>query len=272
MVCDEGSVGAKTLICALIARSQPERGPHVELNVFWTTLARRWYFLIIALACTIGATLLVVDRVGPTYQAQGSVLIFPPVATAQRETKLEVQGNPYLVLSGVSQARDIVIRELTSKSTREELAEQHPGSSFEATPDYMNSAPIILLTVKADSATIATNALEAVMDRVPETLAGLQSGLNLPANAVITSRPLISDTQPDVVRKGQIRAGIVTSFVTMVLSLLVIGLIDRLLAARRATAQPTQYLSPTDEQYWSIDLPRPMRDRPATGLDRQGRS
>ncbi len=207
----------------------------MELRVFWATLVRRWYFVVAALAFTVGATFLVVSMVGPTYEAEGSVLVFPPVATVQRDTQLEAQGNPYLVLNGVSQARDIVIRELMSKSTQEQLAEQSPGSSYEAIADYMNSAPIILLTVDADSASTATSALAVVMDHVPVILADLQAGLNLPTDAVITSKPLIADSQASVVRKGQIRAGIIAGVAMLSLSLLVIGLLDGILAARLAS-------------------------------------
>jgi hypothetical protein len=209
----------------------------MDLKVFWATLTRRWYLAVVALLFTVGTTLLVVNMVGPTYEAMGSVLVFPPVATVQRDTEIQAQGNPYLVLNGVGQARDIVIRTLTAKSTREELAEQDPGSSFEATPDFTNSAPIILFTVEANSSSAALSALAAVMDRVPTALNGLQSGLNLPADAVITSKPLIADAEPDVVHKGQIRAGIAAGVAALGLSILMIGLFDGLLAARRSTTR-----------------------------------
>lgn len=204
----------------------------MRLKDFWTTLVRRWYFVLIALALAAGGTFYVIDKVGPTYEAEGSVLVFPPVATVQRETELQTQGNPYLVLNGVSQARDIVIRALTSKSIVDELANEYPDSTFEATPDFTNSAPIILITAKAGSAPEATAALSAVMGRVPKILDDLQSGLDLPSQAEITSRPLVADTEPDPVYSSQIRAGIVAAVVALGLGLLLVGLLDGLMTGR----------------------------------------
>ena len=240
----------------------------MELRVFWATLVRRWYFVVAALAFTVGATFLVVSMVGPTYEAEGLVLVFPPVATVQRETQLQAQGNPYLVLSGVGQARDIVIRQLMSKSMQEQLAEQSPGSSYEAIPDNMNSAPVILLTVDADSASTATSALAVVMDHVPVTLADLQGGLNLPADALITSKPLIADPQPYVVRKGQIRAGIIAGVAMLGLSLLVIGLIDGILTARLAAKKSNRRhaLSTPDDSGQVAESPPAARTQGARRL------
>lgn len=204
----------------------------MRLQDFWTTLMRRWYLALIALVLAIGGTFYIVDKVGPTYEAEGSVLVFPPVATVQRETELQTQGNPYLVLNGVSQARDIVIRALTSKSTLDELADQYPDATFEATPDFTNSAPIILITTDAGSAEEATAALSAIMDRVPKILDDLQSGLDLPSQAMITSRPLVADNEPDAKHSNQIRAGIVAAVLALGIGLLLVGLIDGLLTGR----------------------------------------
>lgn len=204
----------------------------MRLKDFWATLVRRWYLALFVVVLAGASTYYVVDTVGPTYEAEGSVLVFPPVATVQRQTEVQTQGNPYLVLNGVSLARDIVIRSLTSKSTLDEIANQYPDSTFDATPDFTNSAPIILITAKANSAAEATAALAAVMDLVPKTLADLQSGLDLPNDAEITSRPLIADTDPDAVHSGQIRAGIVAAAVALGLGLLMVGLLDGLLTGR----------------------------------------
>ena len=206
----------------------------MRLTDFWATLSRRWYLVVAVLALAVGGTFYVVDKVGPTYEAEGSVLVFPPVATVQRETELQAQGNPYLVLNGVSQARDIVIRALTSKSTLDALANEFPDSTFEATPDFTNSAPIILITAEAGTSAEATAVLAAVMDRVPAILVDLQSGLDLPSQAEITSRPLVADADPDPVYSSQIRAGLVAGVVALGLGLLLVGLLDGLLAGRTA--------------------------------------
>jgi hypothetical protein len=222
----------------------------VQLKVFWATLLRRWYLLVIALTCTVVATVIVINKVGPTYEANGAVLLFPPTTTVQRGTIPKTEGNPYLELGGLNQMRDIVLRAVMSKNTHEALCQQqgdagyeamrrqlcdsHPTVSYEATQDYTNNAPMILITVEAKSPAIAVMGLDAVMNIVPKTVNELQAGLNLRPSATISSRPLTADKTPDVVLKQQIRAGIVAGAGTFTLSLLIIGLFDGLMAVRRA--------------------------------------
>lgn len=204
----------------------------MDLKTILAALVRRWYLVLLVIGFSVGATLFVAAKVGPTYEAQGAVLVFPPVATVQRGAKEVTQGNPYLALDGVSQARDIVIRELTSKKTADEFDIFYPGTTFEATPDVMNNAPIILITVESPAADTAVTAVSELMARIPTTLTGLQKGLGLDSNSVITSKPLIADEQPEPLHKEQIRAAVVAAVLALGLGLLVIGLLDGLLTGR----------------------------------------
>ncbi|WP_029137538.1 YveK family protein [Nakamurella lactea] len=234
----------------------------MQLKDFGATLLRRWYLLIVALAITIGGTLYIIDYVGPTYEAEGSVLVFPPVETVQRASEDQaIQGNPYLVLNGVSQARDIVIRALTSKSTQEAVATQVPNSSFEATPDFTNSAPIILITAHANTGEDATAALNTVIERVPKILSDLQAGLDLKSAALITSRPLLADKVATVVHKGQIRAGIVAGVGILGVCLLLIGLFDGLMARRRKRADQVAIEAEETAEADELERPSPRTEK-----------
>jgi hypothetical protein len=248
----------------------------VQLKVFWATLLRRWYFVILVLIGTVAASYFVVDKIGPTYEAKGAVLLFPPVTSVQQGSKSGTVGNPYLMLGGLNNARDIVIRALTAKATREELCQQRsdigyeamrsqlckprPSVMYEAAPDFTNSAPIVLITVDAGSATNAVTGLNAVMERIPAVLTDLQEGLNLEGNAEITSLPLVTDRQPDVVHKDQIRAGIVVGAGTLGLGLLMIGLLDGLAGARRSRG--TAHADTRDASAESGDQPRAIEAEP----------
>ena len=221
----------------------------MDLKAFWTTLLRRWYFVVVALMLTAASTYFVVDEVGPTYQAKGAVLLFPPVTTVREGVRTDTVGNPYLMLGGLTLVRDIVIRAMTAQTSqaelcrvsndpayeamRRDLCKPNPSITYQAVPDFTNSAPIILVTVDADSSTNAVAALNAVMGRVPVVLRELQAGLKLESSAVITSTPLVSDAKPEAVHKSQIRAGIVAAAGTFGFGLLIIGFVDGLLAARR---------------------------------------
>jgi hypothetical protein len=220
----------------------------VQVRVFLDTLLHRWYLVLVVLAATVAAGILVVRAVGPTYEATGAVLVLPPRTTVQQGLKEEANGNPYLALGGLTQVRDIAIRSVASQETnddlcrlrpdpayasmRNQLCKSDPAVTYDVTPDFTNSAPIVLVTVDADSAQNALVALDAVMERVPVVLSQLQAGMKLKADATITSAPLVADRQPEVVRKDQIRAGIVGAAGTLGLGLLAVGLIDALLGVR----------------------------------------
>lgn len=202
------------------------------MKVFLRTLAHRWPILVIVLVLTGVSTYAMLGRVGPTYESVGSTLIFPPADVDGPGPELS-GGNPYLELSGLTQARDIVIRTLTSKAVRTDVEEAFPGMSFEATPDFTNSAPIILFTVEAETPEVATQALINLMGRVPDTLANLQENQALTDRARITSLALTEDIEPTVVRKDQVRAGILVGAGTLGIGLLFIALLDGMLAVRR---------------------------------------
>jgi hypothetical protein len=207
----------------------------VQVSAFWAALLRRWYLLVAALLCTSAATVFFVNRIGPTYEAQGTTLLFPPVATVQQGDVTQTLGNPYLMLGGLTQARDIVIRTITSKSAREQLAKAHPDVQYTATQDYTTGGPLVLVTTKAPTADEAVAGLDAVVAEIPKSLEALQADLDLDSNAQITSKQITADRTPDVVHKSQIRGGIVVGAAVLVVSLLLIGLFDGLASSRGAS-------------------------------------
>ncbi len=238
----------------------------MQVNAFWAALLRRWYFLVMAVLCTAAATWFVVNRIGPTYEAQGTTVLFPPTTTVQQGSTTETLGNPYLMLGGLTQARDIVLRTITSKSARAELAESQPLAQFEATPDYTTGGPLVLVTVKAPTPEEAVAGLEAVLAEVPRSLEALQADLDLEKKARITSKQLTADETPDVLHKEQIRGGIVVGALTLAVSLLLIGLFDGLVGSRRGGAEGgggrRARREPGDEEEGSAHVTQLRRRRP----------
>ena len=193
---------------------------------------RRWYLVIVAVLLSGAASFWAVGQVGPTYTAEGTVLLFPPKMSTTTEGDLVESGNPYLELNGLTPARDVLIRTLTSKSSRLEIAERYPSAGYTAVSDFTNSGPIVLFDVTGATNDEAIGALHALMDRVPSTLHGLQARLGIPESTFITSEVLTKDPEADIVHKSQIRAGIVAGAGTLTLLLLAIGHIDGVVASR----------------------------------------
>lgn len=207
----------------------------MELRVFWRTLRRRWYLTLMVLALTVGASAYVVSSVGPTYEAEGSALVFPPASSSRVEGRTTTAGNPYLELAGVNQARDVVIRTLKSRNVQAQWGAKFPGMSYEVTPDFTNSAPIILFTVEGGTSEGAATALDDLISRVPQVLDDLQGSLGLPQEGLVTARTLTQDSRPAVVRKGQIRAALLATAASAGLGLLLLALADSLLSVRSRT-------------------------------------
>ena len=205
----------------------------MEMRVVWRSLRRRWYLVLALAVLTLGATFLVAQRVGETYEATGTVLVFPPSQT-QDPTGSMSQENPYLSLGGVNQARDVVVRALTSKKVGDAFGETYPtGTTFEIIPDFTNSAPIILFTVEAATPDVATEALSSLIDRVPVELEKMQSGLDLPAAQQVTSVVLTRDEVPAATKKAMIRSSLMTMAALGGMGLLLIALVDGWLTGRR---------------------------------------
>jgi hypothetical protein len=260
----------------------------VQIQVLWRALLRRWYAAALALVLAVVGTLLVVDEVGPTYESTGAVLVLPPETTLVQADQKQTNTNPFLALGSLSQVRDVAIRALTSQSTQAEmcastdpafasvrqgLCGEDPTVVFDVGPDYTNSAPIILIKVDADSVEASQAALKAIMDQVPVALAQLQAPMKLKADATILSAPLVADAKPEVVRKNQIRVGIVTGAGILGLGLMVVALLDHLLlsAAARRPRPAEDEDAATDEVdgWWAGDAEVSAIDREAQALSRE---
>jgi hypothetical protein len=133
---------------------------------------------------------------------------------------------------------------------QQELCGARPGVTYEVAPDFNSNAPIILVTIEANTPEHAVVALDAIMNRVPPALTALQRGLNLRPQTNITSMQIVTDTVPEVVRKDQIRAGIVAGAGTLALGLLMIALLDGWLASRWESRSSRNILAIPD---WSFE-------------------
>jgi hypothetical protein len=89
------------------------------------------------------------------------------------------------------------------------------------------------MEVSAPTTAAAGDGLKALVSTVPGTLKSLQSQLNLPDTAYITSTVLSTDPEPEVVRSGQMRAGIVIGVGSIGVVLLLVALLDSLLQSRK---------------------------------------
>lgn len=215
----------------------------MELSAVWGALARRWYLVIVSLGLTVVAVVVMMGRVGPSYTAQGTLLLFPPEGTTRAGERIE--GNPYLSLGGLNPARDILIRAMTSKTSRAAVEKSHPDVGYEMYADMAVSGPIIVVEVTGPSDEATIGALNTLFETVPTVLVDLQSDLEIKRREYITIQELTIDETAEEVTKDQLRAGIVAGAGVMVGGLLGIGLLDGLLLSRSRGGRRR----PEDEQH-----------------------
>ena len=87
-------------------------------------LLRRWYLLLVGVLCAVGAGFVTFQAVPPGYTASAEVLLLPPDPTVPED------GNPYLSLSGLTPAGDVLARALSDPQAADEIAASGgPGST-----------------------------------------------------------------------------------------------------------------------------------------------
>lgn len=208
----------------------------VDVRDFFAALRRRWILAVVAVIISALAGAGTVIAVGPKYEAAATVLLIPPRTTTVVGESDYTQGNPLLYLGGLNQTRDVLALRLLDDTVQRAVQEKYPLSEIEVAPEKSSSGPVLHISSTATSPENALGATALVRDRAAETLSALQADLKITTSARVTLIPLTANTEADVVRKGQIRAGVLAAFGVLIVMLLAIGLTDGLLRSRDTTA------------------------------------
>lgn len=190
-------------------------------------LVRRWYLVVIGLACTAALCAGAASKIGPTYEVNSSSVMMPGKATVVEG------GNPFLFLGGLTLARDVLVRSLASPEVEAQILETHPDASFTIAGDTTTSGPIILVTADASTPEAAQATMANVLATLPRQLTQLQSEAQAPDDARITLLPLSTDAEVTVVTKARTRALLAAAALGVIATVLVTGLVDGILLARR---------------------------------------
>lgn len=196
-----------------------------------SVLLRRWYVVALGLLATVGLSVWTMSFVPVRYAAQAEVLLLPP------RTTTGVSGNPYVDLGGLAPTRDVWARALGDPTVQERLVEQGASGTLEVSPDLASPAPLALMTVQAATPEEALALLAALLDESPRTLRGLQTDLDVPEAAHITSTVVTRSSAATVVRKPQIRVLLVVVAAGTAVTLLAAAACDALLFRVRGTSR-----------------------------------
>lgn len=200
-------------------------------------LARRWWLVVLGLLATValsvGAAMLV-----PTQQAiQATMLVLPPKplpTTAADGTVTTDPVNPFLELSGLAPAADVLARAMAGGAIQDELAPPGSTGTFEVVRDTSMSGPALLITATDRTAGQATALLDKVVARMPSVFADVQTQAGVTPSTAMTLTQVARDAKPTVSNKSQVRAILVAAVGGLVLTLLGTNLVDGLILRRKA--------------------------------------
>ncbi|TRW43573.1 Wzz/FepE/Etk N-terminal domain-containing protein [Georgenia yuyongxinii] len=204
-------------------------------------LIRRWYYVVVGVLLVAGLGVLTLTVVPPTFEARANVLLVPP------QTSVTNGDNPFLMLGGLTQPLDVVAKTLDADITRQALLDDAPGADYVVEPDSTSNSPILVVEATGATSAQALEVLHDVLDAVPTTLQELQGELEVAPPSQVTSMTLTVDERATAVQKERLRVVLAVSAVGLAGVVLLIGLLDGILIARRRLRTATRDLATTGE-------------------------
>lgn len=201
------------------------------LSELLAALARHRWLVALGLAATIGLSFGAFILVPANQVLNATMLVLPPTTTTE-----QVGGNAFLALDGLQSSADVLVRAMNSGDVSDSLVPTGSTGTYTVERDTSTSGPVVTVTA-TDTTTAKANALlDAVLHRMPDEFAALQSTANIPRSATMSLMPLSRDIKATESNKSQIRAVLVAAVGGLVVTVLCTALIDGMILRRRAEA------------------------------------
>jgi hypothetical protein len=158
----------------------------------------------VGLALTVAATVLVVSRVQPTYEARASVLLLAP-GTVQGDNGQTIRVNPFRSFDdSLRTTGTVVVEVLNSDATKERFDAQGLSTSYEVA--FALDDPLIAISTLSGRAPVAARTRDALVRRFTDELRERQLAAGAPVNEMITTSTVTS-TGPIASTSGRTRVG-----------------------------------------------------------------
>ncbi|WP_040162173.1 YveK family protein [Nigerium massiliense] len=206
----------------------------MDLSHVFTALARRWYLTLLAFVVAGLMGFLVFSAIGPTYVTKATSTLIPPpaVVAAQQKQNPGTPANPLLYLGGLSDARDLVVRDLQSEQVQQAIGEKHPGATVKAAEDPSSQSPLVLIESEAKTPEESQAALNDTKNQIRTTLKRIQDELQITEQNRVSAMDVSADASPTVSRRNQTQFAGLAGAGTLVVMLLLLGLVDAALRGR----------------------------------------
>lgn len=198
----------------------------MKLRTLGRAMLRRWYAIVAGLLAVGAVSYYLYGAVPVSYKATGSVVLLP---TAESVGK---GGNPYLFLTGLGQAMDVLSRRVSAPDVMKRLTAGQPSSTYTAEPDVTSGSSILVVTVTSGSTADAQATMSSVLADVPSELKAMQDELKVPPASRISSMQVAEPTAPVVNSKPRLQATAAAGIAGLLLVVLLTALLDGLLLRR----------------------------------------
>ncbi|MFD1719772.1 hypothetical protein [Georgenia deserti] len=192
-------------------------------------LLRRWYIVVPGLLVAAGLVVWSWQSVPPEYERTSRQLLIP--GEASLPVVEEGEANPFLYLSGLDSAADVLVSAVGSEDVVRDVTGPYPGATVEVGRDPHSSGPVVMITVVAQSDDDAGAVMDEMLVRSGQVLANLQQTEEVDAAAQVTISPIAVDSVGEPKERSRLvyagAAGAGTALMTLVLAAAVDGLARR---------------------------------------------
>ncbi|WP_162940098.1 hypothetical protein [Gryllotalpicola protaetiae] len=142
-------------------------------------------------------------------------------------------GNPYLYISGLSQAADVLVRSAGSEEVVGPIREKHPDAKVTIARDASTVTPVVVIDVESPSDAATATILKQLVTDTGKSLAQLQEREGITDKNRITLEPLTVDDKSTIKLKQPMLFAAGAGVGGLVVTLIAAAVGDSLLAARK---------------------------------------
>lgn len=194
--------------------------------------ARRWYIVLPGMIVSVALALGAWHLVKPQYERTATQVLLPGEGSLPQTSP-----NPYLFISGLTEAADVVVRTAGSNNVINDVTKEYPGVKVEIARDPTTSGPVILTTVTAGDERDAAKVLQLLVKHTTMTLAHLQTEERIGAKYQIKLTTLSIDDQSQLKQRKRLLASGGAGGGALALTLLLASVADGLLMRRKSARE-----------------------------------
>ncbi len=205
-------------------------------------LRRHWLLAVAGLLVTGAGAWFAFVSIPPSYTSSASVMLMPP------EASTAVGDNPFLNLSGMGAARDVLTRRVDADVVRLPIERDFPDAEYVVYADNSTSGPMIVAEVTESTSAKTLVVLKRVVSELHDSLDVMQADLAVVPSSRMTLTEVAVDRRPerDSSLRNQLTVAIAGAGV--VATVLLTGFVDGLVLARRARRSATAAAGATAEE------------------------